>query len=280
MCIRDRFKHILNDEAGVSLIGTALVVLIAGMLVVPMYFTLFTVMRLGPNEDRLANVRYGIGEYYRVMGTLPCPAPLMASPDDTNYMIGSLNKTTGFCTGVIDTNPGNLNGAYIGAIPAKNLADIMDCRSDVKDISGDSVNTAGSRLEFIESLPTDLQNVLKRDLWQINEFEEDASGNATTDRAEKTKLVDGKCVTADMLLDEFGNKIVYAVSKYTVSLQHLKPDVTGHGTINIKKPNLTDNLTESGQWFALVSLGEDGKGAVNKEAVSYTHLTLPTICSV
>ena len=254
-----QLKHIVNNNKGVSLVGTALVVLISGLLIVPVYFTLMSATQMSVDRDPMVSIRYGLGEYYRVYGTLPCPAPLDAAIDDADYIRG--DRASGSCNGVIDTNPGNLNGAYIGTIPAADLADAMDCLPE--GFSG-----TGSRADFISNLPLDLQNVLKKDLWRVNDFLEDGSGNITADpanRARQNKLVEGKCLNADMIMDEHGHKILYAVSKYAVSLQHFQPEDPTHGTIRIFKPNLTDRFTEHGQWFVLASMGKDGKGAYNKQ---------------
>lgn len=201
-------------------------------------------MRMGPTDQRLETIRYGIGEYYRIWGRLPCPGNLNAAPGAAGYDAETRNGTN-VCTSGI--NVGGATGIYIGSVPVQDLAAAMDCLSGTQ------------RATYVGNLPVDAQNILQRNLTRMRDA---AKGNA-----EKYAIQKQNCVTVDMLLDEYDNKIVYAVSQITTRIATMDPalDLNANPADDMGKIIIRDNvgqaLSSKGQWFVLASLGKDGKGA-------------------
>lgn len=251
------FKRTKNEK-GFTFLEMAMIIAIAGFLIVPIYYLMFNLIRLGPTDQRMDVIRYGLGEYYRLWGRLPCPGNLDAAPGDAGYDAELRDATTKACTSGI-----NAGGVYIGSVPVTDLAAAMDCL--YKD----------ERDAYIATLPIDSRNALQKDIYRVREI--DNANRANSDQ--KSGILKQNCVTADMLMDEHGGKIIYAVSDKVTRLSTMNPaldydaDLTNDmGAITILN-NTTISLSEKPQWFILVSLGEDNKGAYSRDGVQISACT-------
>lgn len=251
------FKRTKNEK-GFTFLEMAMIITIAGFLIVPIYYLMFNLMRLGPTDQRMDTIRYGIGEYYRLWGRLPCPGNLNAAPDAAGYDAEVRDATTKACASGI-----NAGGVYIGSVPVTDLAAAMDC------LFGDD------RDDYIAQLPIDARDALQKDIYRIRDI--DNTNRANSDQ--KTAIQKQNCVSIDMMMDEHGGKIIYAVSDKVTRLSTMNPaldydaDLTNDmGAINIIDSG-TQSLSEKAQWFILVSLGEDNKGAYNRDGVQISACT-------
>lgn len=263
MCLKAQMEakifNWLRKDRGFTILEMALIVGVAGFLIMPVYYLMFNIIKLGPTDQRFEAIRYGIGEYYRVWGRLPCPGSLDAAPGDADYDRGTRDGAANCTSGVA------AGGTFIGSVPVQDLAAAMDCLPypDYDPSVNYATNPppAGSRAEYILNLPADARRTLQRDIYKVPDVVDANRENSTKSQGIQKQ----NCVTMDMLLDEHGSKIVYAVSANTTRLASFDPADPAAGVIRVVDQSGTNDLSENGQWFVLASMGEDKKGAYDKE---------------
>lgn len=222
-----------------------MIMIIAGLIIGPAYSIVFQALGLGTSEDRMELIRAGLAEHYRIMGRLPRPADITAAPGDADYdteaAIADLIVTAGVGSDV-----------YIGAVPIEALRIAMGCDS------------TASLLDWqIAALRNRIDTVRKKfirnneDVSAGNDYEEDES-------AENNVGLKYNCVTKNHILDEYGNKFLYAVSENATDLSLIDPNDVTTGQIQITKPGTGSVTPGTRFWFIVVSHGENGRGAYDE----------------
>lgn len=241
-----------RDNGGFSFVEMAIVLIIAGLLMVPIYGTIAQSIGLQNDTDKIEMIRAGLAEHVRVFGDYPCPADPGLGPEDADY--GQGDCTAG---GAIDstTTLGAADNVLIGAVPVEDLAIAMDC--------GDRTG-----------IDNRLQAIMRRSLEDIQTVFFDTAG---TDDLEDTDIDDSgmmrsesNCLTREHIIDEHGQKFLYAVTEastdisdnetVTDAVEFVDPTFTDPAMRQITVQNGSASNTANAV-FIILSHGEDGRGA-------------------
>ena len=236
-----RFLKNLRSVRGFTLTEMGLVVVLAGIMLVPLYSLIFYVTQLRPADDRFESVQEALAEHLRVTGTLPCPAaPALNMDDGTQAAFQAGNCTAG--GGVVVTG-----GVSIGAVPIDSLRAAVNCAPP------------------LVAWTIDVRSALRKSVFNFREVltgekgaRDGVGGAIASNRGEDTE-----CLSRDYMLDDFGNKLIYAVTN-TATVAGFDVFDPALGSIVVQDQN--GNLaTQSRQVYILVSVGADGKGAFQRD---------------
>lgn len=222
-------KRCKKYEGGFTMAELGFVIVIAGIIMVPIYSIIFYITQIGPDEKRFEVIQRGLAEHLRVTGTLPCPADPTADLDD-----GAVSYQAD-CGGVT-----SVGGVYIGAVPVENLRAALGCADlGILNVTADVLTSLRNKLLGLREIFTDGA---------------DADGNTYN-------VDDSLCVPRDYILDEFGNKFIYAVSIDATSPGFNMFTTGGNVVVEDEAGIIVDDK----QIYVLVSTGKDGKGAYQRD---------------
>tara|TARA_B100001179_G_C18574432_1_gene396748 strand:- start:56 stop:1297 length:1242 start_codon:yes stop_codon:yes gene_type:complete len=254
--VSDQLK---DSEGGFTLVEMAMMIFIAAIIMVPMYTIMMQVSQLGPTDRRFDIIRAALAEHVRVYGYYPCPASLSASPGDPLYFEG--NAAGSGCPGAITTAGAPANRVSIGAVPVEPLSLVMGCNKTTNANLLDIETYAVLRDQLVS-----VKNRLRNNDYEKGELDRNGDGTVDADEYNQgrlnNRLQKEDCITYDHLLDEYGSKIVYAVTisqtnPATVDLAN--PDT---GKITLKSSGAADFSNQPD--FIILSVGQDRKGAYNE----------------
>ena len=236
-----------------------MIMIIAGLIIGPAYSIVFNALGLGTSDDRIELIRAGLAEHYRITGRLPRPADITATPGDADYYSEAAIAD-------LIVTPGVGGNVYIGAVPIDDLRITMGCEAP-----------AGLLAWQVAALRTQIDSVRRK---FIKNNEDVAAGNNFTDDdiADNYKGLKYNCVTKNHILDEHGNKFLYAVSESTTDLSLIDPSDPATGHVRIAKAGGGAVSPGVEFWYIIVSHGENGRGAYDENgALSATLCNDPLI---
>jgi len=240
-----------SSSGGFSALELAVVIIIVGLLMVPIYSLMFRILNVQTiNKDTNA-ILHGVSEYVRVYGYFPCPASLTAAPGDAYYDEEARASTNAACdtSALVSVDSGTV---FIGALPARTLTEAMGCAEDP---------TATDNW-VLDLLSGNLDTVLDR--------RADGDPNLDTSNSGRAAGV-MSCIDESYALDRHGHKFVYAVAAPVTQLGGYDPTDASDRLIQIVDVSGT---VASNQFAVVVSMGEDAKGAYRQDGTAF-----PLACS-
>ncbi len=222
----------------------AIVFIVIGLLITPFYTTILNSSKLGEKADRMQLIRSGLAEHMRIYGTYPCPAPIGEAQGGANYFSSNTVGNRAACANQTITVAGT-NGAdvYIGAVPIDDLREVMNCT------------------EIPAGVSAELAGVFRSNLTRVKDLI-DLDAEDTNYKLDKTD-----CLLRAHIIDEYGRKILYAVTAAATNLDVFDPFNPAQGNIRILDAADVQTTTQD-QLFVIASHGEDGKGAVGADGAA------------
>lgn len=231
-----------SRSGGFSLSELALVFVIMGLMIVPLYLIIFQVTKLKPNEARFDIIQEALAEHLRVTGTLPCPADPAVDVDTGAAAFASV-------AGCAGGSVVNVSGVSIGAVPIDNLRAALSC--------GDTGLLTGATGDILGALKEGVYGI--REVLTGEKGVNDGDGNLIGTRRSE----DVRCVQREYLLDDTGSKFVYAVTTAaTVAGFDLFDNTVGQIRIT---DALGNQATINDQLYVVLSVGGDKKGAYQRD---------------
>ena len=218
---------------------------IAGLIIGPAYSIVFQALGLGTSEDRMELIRAGLAEHYRIMGRLPRPADITAAPGDADY------DTEAAVADLIVT-PATSGDIYIGAVPIESLRIAMGCEASATLLDW-QIAALRNRIDTVRK--KFIRN--NEDVSAGNDYEED-------DSAENNVGLKYNCVTQNHILDEHGNKFLYAVSENVTDLTLIDPSDPFTGQLQIMNAGGAAVTPGFRHWFVVLSHGQNARGAYDE----------------
>lgn len=241
--IREPDQKRCARQRGFSLVEIAILMVIVGIMIIPLYSMMVTASGLKPTEDRMRLVRTGLAEYYRIYGYMPCPAPINATPNQPNYDIEDRDPAGARACLTNTQEVAGLNGGtvLIGALPVRTMAAVMGCEDTSFLPAATGVTVTDMVARQIDSVSKLLRNAPATEV------------NSDRNRVE--------CIEKSFIADEHGNKFLYAVARNATVLS---PDPFNNNKRQIQVLNAAGTpATTSLLPFIVLSHGPDGNGATS-----------------
>jgi type II secretory pathway pseudopilin PulG len=238
------------SASGFTTIEVAIIMIIASLLVIPIYSFMNRLSSVDLSEERTVVIRSGLAEHVRMFGHYPCPASLTAARGDVNYDVDTRVAVTDACPvgpGIFSV-PGTAgNNVIIGAVPVRTLEVAMDCGHFAdRPIIGLGIDN--------------IANVFRKNVRRVSDIFDADTGAAGEDN--NNSLHNTNCILPEHIHDEYGSKLIYAISQNATvpTFDVLNPN----GQIRINDINNVQ-FTDNDAVFILVSTGKDRKGAFDPD---------------
>lgn len=249
-----KFHHCNSQsEKGFSFFELVMVLFIAGMIIGPAYSIIFNTLGLGANEDRMETIRVALAEHYRVFGRFPRPADITAAQGDADYASEAALASFAPVAGVAGGN------VLIGALPIQQLREAMGC------VSIEDMEDAGTPLWQLNVLRNRMYEFRDKIFRDPLKYVKNAD-NIVDVEYRNTQADMVNCITSHHLLDDYGNKFLYAVSENATNLATFDfTDPNGSGPLDGAQISVINDgnvaVSSAPQWYVVLSHGPDGKGA-------------------
>ena len=218
-----------SAQRGSTFIELIVVIVLTALVFTPVYMATLHTVLAEPEKEPLEKIRTALAEHVRVYGHLPCPAQPEIGKSNSDYSKGDCSAVT--------TSPGEAGGnVHIGAIPVENLRHALGCSETGDDPIVDEI--------------------LQRHLFDISTLMDAGFSVAPGER--ETALVELRCINQQAMLNEHGNKFIYAVSDQATDLATFQE--VGAQQIRIINKN-NNNATKHMQKFVIVDTGADQGGS-------------------
>lgn len=194
-----------KNQRGFSSVELALVILTSGLLL----GALLTAMRSNHVVEQYRiekvfdHIQAAMAEHLRVYGYYPCPA-------DPTLALGVAGYSTGNCaaggltvdaTG-FDDGDGPPGPVLIGSVPIASLNQALNC------VGANRGNAADTDDLFSPAFQDELNDAAQIAF-------DSAGSHAATDARSNMSVERVTCLSDEFMLDNFGNKITYAVTEYS-----------------------------------------------------------------
>lgn len=246
-------KH--TTDHGFSFAELAIVFVMMGLMMLPLYSIIFNISQLKPDDERLEIIQEGLAEYVRVTGTFPCPADIELDIEND----AAAFQADCSIPAVAGANAGN--DVLIGAVPIDDIRAVVGC-GDVATLaafSGDVLSSIKDSMYSVKEVFIDESSVLAGGTGRGKGAVDGEGDDVASDRVENIR-----CPLREYLANENHYKFIYAVTEAATVPGFDYFDPASVAEIEIRD-TLGNQATSNFQIYALVDVGDDGKGGWNED---------------